>query len=142
MVCILKLILKYSILFIFGAVIYYLIELLFRGYSHWTMALCGGICFVLIGLINEILPEKTPLWTQMLIGGGIITAVEFITGYIVNIQLGWNIWDYSDIPFNICGQICLPFTLLWIGISSFAVIADDYLRYWLFEEKMPHYTLK
>lgn len=142
MVCILKLILKYSILFIFGAVIYYLIELLFRGYSHWTMALCGGICFVLIGLINEILPEKTPLWTQMLIGGGIITAVEFITGYIVNIRLGWNIWDYSDIPFNICGQICLPFTLLWIGISSFAVIADDYLRYWLFEEKMPHYTLK
>lgn len=45
---------KTVILLLIGGLIYYGIEVAWRGYSHWTMALVGGICFVVIGGINEI----------------------------------------------------------------------------------------
>ena len=128
-------------LILFGGFIYYLIEILWRGYSHWTMFILGGICFVCLGIINEILTWDTPLWKQMLIGGSIITILEFITGCIVNIWLGWNVWDYSNMLLNILGQVCLPFSLLWILLSIVCIIVDDYLRYLMFNEQMPHYYL-
>lgn len=132
---------KHLILFLIGGMIYYLIEVLWRGYSHWTMALLGGICFIAIGLINEIIPWEMKIWKQCLIGATIITVLEFITGIIVNIKLEWQIWDYSQMPFNVLGQICLPFTLIWIAISFIAIIVDDYLRYMLFKEEKPRYYL-
>ena len=42
----LKLISKYSFLFYAGGVLYVLIELAWRGRSHWTMFVLGGLCFV------------------------------------------------------------------------------------------------
>lgn len=135
----LKLSEKLLFLFILGGLIYLIIELLFRCNTHWTMFILGGSCFVAIGGINELIPKATPLPVQMLTGGFIITALEYITGLIVNIWLKWNIWDYSDIPFNLHGQICLRFSIMWIFISAVGIIADDYLRYFLFKEEKPHY---
>ena len=71
----------------------------------------------------------------------VVTGIEFVSGCIVNLWLGWNVWDYSHMPFNLLGQICLPFSLLWVLVSGIAVILDDYLRYWLFREEKPHYRL-
>jgi len=133
--------LKHVVLFLSGGILYVLVEMLWRGYSHWSMLMLGGICFVLIGLINEVIPWEMPIWEQGIIGAGIITVLEFVTGCIVNLWLGWHVWDYSDMPLNICGQICLPFCLLWIIIGMTAVVLDDYLRYWLFGEDMPHYRI-
>lgn len=127
-------------LFFVGGLLYYLIEVVWRGYSHWTMYCLGGLCFVCIGLINEVIPWEMPLWLQGIIGALVITVLEFAVGCVVNIVLGWNVWDYSDVPFNICGQICLPFTLLWFAVSLAAVVLDDYIRYWAFHEERPHYT--
>ena len=122
-----------------GGFIYIGIELLWRGYSHWTMFVLGGLCFILIGCINEIIPWNMPLWKQVAIGTAIITSLEFVTGFIFNLWLGWNVWDYSDVPFNILGQICLPYMLLWIPISLAGIILDDYLRYWMFKGEKPLY---
>ena len=72
---------KYLFLFGVGGLLYILIELIWRGRSHWTMFLLGGICFVFLGLINEILPWQMPLWQQILIGAVGITTLEFLTGY-------------------------------------------------------------
>ena len=124
-----------------GGMLYVLIEILFRGHSHWTMFCVGGLCFWLIGLLNEILPWEMPLWKQCIIGATIVTAVEFLSGCIINIWFGWNVWDYSNIPFNVLGQICLPFSIAWVGLSAVAIVIDDYLRYWLFGEEKPHYKL-
>ena len=129
-------------LFLIGGAIYVLIELVYRGYSHWTMFLLGGLCFVLIGGVNEYIPWEMPLWLQAGIGAVIITALEFICGCIVNLALGWNVWDYSSTPLNILGQVCLPFAIIWFVIAHFGIILDDYLRYWLFKEEKPHYTYK
>lgn len=132
---------KSVILWLIGGCIYVLLEILWRGYSHWSMFVLGGICFVTIGLINEVISWNMPLILQMLIGCGIITILEFITGCIVNIWLGWNVWDYSSLPFNLLGQISLWSSILWYFLSLIAIVLDDYLRYWLFNEEKPHYKI-
>ena len=133
--------LKYVFLGVIGGIIYYILENIWRGYSHWTMFILGGICFIALGLINEIFSWDTPLISQMLIGSTIITILEFITGCIVNLWLGWNIWDYSNLPLNLLGQICLPFSILWYFISAIGIIIDDYIRYIYFNEEHPRYKL-
>lgn len=121
---------KNLILFAFGGIAYVIIELLWRGWSHKFMFILGGLCFVLVGLINE--KRSIPLPIQMLIAAVIITSLEFIAGYIVNIKLNLNIWSYSDLPYNIMGQVCLPYALLWFALSLICIIADDKLKEWLF----------
>lgn len=103
------------VLFLIGSFGYGSLELLWRGFTHWTMFFLGGICFSLLFFIFERLTAS--LFTKAIIGGVIITSAEFITGLIVNILLKWNVWDYSFAPFNILGQICLPYTILWILLS-------------------------
>lgn len=77
------------------------------------MAFVGGVCFVLCGLVNEFIDWKTPLLLQMLICAVIVTTVEFVAGVILNIGLGLNMWDYSNLKFNIMGQICPQFFAVW-----------------------------
>ena len=137
----LKLLSKYLFLFCVGAGLYVSIELLYRGYSHWTMGVLGGISFVSIGLINEVLSWNTPLALQALIGSVTITFYEFIFGVILNIWLGLNIWDYSNLPFNILGQICIPFSVIWYFLSIIGICLDDFLRWKLFNEEKPTYKI-
>lgn len=132
---------KHFILFLIGGAVYVGIELLWRGYSHWTMFILGGLCFICCGLLNEVIPWEMVLSKQMLIGAIIVTLLEFLTGMIVNVKLGWNVWDYSNLPLNIYGQICPVFFIAWYYVSGLAIILDDYLRYWLFHEEKPHYKL-
>lgn len=132
---------KSLILFGIGGVIYVLLELLFRGRSHWSMAVLGGVCFLCIGTINEHVPWSLGLIWQMLLGAGIITVLELVTGLLVNVRLGWGVWDYSNMPLNLWGQICLPYCLLWVLISLPAILLDDWLRWKLFGEEKPHYTV-
>ena len=133
--------LKELFLAVTGGLLYIILELVWRGHSHWTMFVLGGLCFALIGLINELIPWCMPLWKQALIGTVIITGQEFLTGCIVNLWLGWNVWDYSDMPLNLLGQICVPYILLWVPVSLIAIILDDWLRYWMFDEDRPRYCL-
>lgn len=135
-----KNLIKYLILLLTGGTLYYCIELMARGFSHWTMLFVGGICFILIGIINEIMP-KIPLVWQMILSAVIITAVEFVSGCILNIWLGLDIWDYSDETFNLIGQISLKHSIYWFFLSSIGIILDDYIRYFLFGEEKPKYTL-
>ena len=132
---------KYEFLFFVGATIYVIIENLYRGYSHWTMFLLGGICFIALGLINEVLPWDMPLLLQMFIGGMIITVLEFITGCVVNLWLGWDVWDYSELPFNLWGQISLFSSIVWVGLSLVGIVLDDFIRWKFFDEEKPRYKL-
>lgn len=136
-----KNIIKYMFLAFIGGSIYYTLEMLYRGYSHWTMFILGGICFIALGLINEVLDWDTPLLIQMTIGCGIITALEFVTGCIVNLWLGWNVWDYSEKLFNILGQISVGSSIAWFFLSAVGIILDDLTRYVFFDEEVPRYRI-
>lgn len=132
---------KNLILFEIGGLIYSLIEIIYRGNTHWTMFIVGGLCFLLVGWINKFFSWDLALWKQMLIGGAIITAVEFVSGCIINLWLGWNVWDYSHVPLNILGQVCLPFYFAWVGLSLIAIILDDIIRWLFFNEEKPRYKI-
>ena len=118
---------------------YNILEISFRGWTHWTMFILGGLCFTGLGLINEVIPWEMPLWQQVLIGACIIAGMEFMTGCIVNLWLGWAIWDYSQMPGNILGQICPRFFVLWFPVSLAGILLDDWLRYLMFDENRPRY---
>lgn len=130
---------KHLILMMIGGALYVLLELLWRGYSHWTMFFLGGMCFVVLGLLNEIIPWEVPLWRQALLGTAIVTAAEFITGCVVNLWFRWRVWNYSHMPGNILGQICPQYMILWFPVSIAGIMLDDWLRYWLFGEEKSHY---
>ena len=136
-----KQIIKEPILFCVGGMAYNVVEVLYRGYTHWTMFVVGGLCFVLIGLINEIFSWETALWKQMLIGGTVITIVEFVSGCVVNLLLGWNVWDYSQLPLNVLGQICVPFYFVWVLLSLVGIVLDDMIRWKCFGEDKPRYKI-
>lgn len=111
-------------LFLIGGIVYVLLELSWRGYSHVSMAIAGGLCFILLyGVLTLVPTLALPL--RALIGATIITAVEFITGAIVNIRMGLKVWDYSALPANCYGQICLAYSMLWLLLSvPITVIVD------------------
>ncbi|MFU0828641.1 MAG: ABC-transporter type IV [Lachnoclostridium sp.] len=133
--------LKYILLFFIGGYSYCGIEILYRGYSHVSMLIAGGICFILIGLLNEVFPEGISIISQMVISSFIITAVEFMVGLIVNVWLKLNVWDYSGLPYNFMGQICLAYTNIWFFLSLGAILLDDYLKYFLLGEEKPSYKI-
>ena len=128
---------KYMILFAIGGMAYFLLEVLVRGYSHYSMFLCGGACFLCCGLLKV----KMSFISQMVLSSVIITALEFVTGLIVNVWLKMDIWDYSHLPYNFMGQVCLLYSVLWFLVSSAAIVLDDFLRYKLFNEEKPHYKI-
>lgn len=132
--------LKYSILLILGGSIYYGIEILYRGYSHFSMFLVGGMCLIGIGLINELFPWDMPFWKQIIIGDVIVLVMEFVSGCILNLWLHWDVWDYSNMPFNLLGQVCLAFAFLWLPIVALAIFVDDYARWILMGEEKPRYN--
>ena len=131
-----KLFTKYLALFFIGGTIYVSIEHIWRGWSHWTMFILGGICFIALGLINEILDWDTPMILQMAIGCVIITTLEFITGCVVNLGLGWDVWDYSQYPL---GQISVRSSVLWYFLSAVGIVLDDTIRWKVFGEDKPKY---
>lgn len=100
------------LVFILGGVAYAMIEVLFRGHTHWTMVLTGGACVLTMYMMSGWLLD-IPLIASALTGALIITMYELVVGLIVNIRLGWSVWDYSDMPGNILGQICPTFSAIW-----------------------------
>lgn len=132
-------ILKYLVLFLIGGITYYFIEITYRGYSHFSMIIVGGICFILIGSINEFSNKEIPLLIQMLISVILINIVELISGIIINKILLLNVWDYSQLRFNFLGQISLNSSIAWFFLSLIAIYIDDLLRYVIYKEDMPKY---
>lgn len=106
---------EYAAAFIFGGVMYGSLETVARGYTHPSMLLTGGVCFAGLYAIDK--HSKRALWVRILMGAALITAAEFTAGCICNLWLGWDVWNYSHIPFNLLGQICPRFTVIWAALT-------------------------
>lgn len=104
------------IIYTFGSFVYSLVEIFSRGFTHWTMVIAGGIVFTFLFLLSEKM-EHSYYTTQIITFSILITLIELILGLFLNLKLKMNVWDYSDKPFNLLGQICLYNYVLWIMIS-------------------------
>ena len=99
-------------LFFLGGGLYGLLELLWRGRTHGSMVLLGGGCFLFLGWLRRF---RIPIPVKMIVGTAGITMGELLTGLLVN--RSFRVWDYRSMPANFLGQICLPFSLLWLPLS-------------------------
>lgn len=127
-------IIEFVIIFCIGSLMYSLIEVLFRGYTHWTMTLTGGTVFAILYFTNLALKTRS-LVLRGLIGCLIITAAEFLVGTVVNLMFHMNVWDYSEKPGNILGQICPLFSFWWFVLSALSVYIAVFLH-WQLNKKM------
>lgn len=135
----LKRLLEYSFLWVTGGTFYYMIEKLFRGFSHWSMFVLGGVCMMFFAFQGRAVKWTEPLWKQVIKCTIFVTAGEFITGILVNKWFELDVWDYSNQPFQLFGQICLPFAVLFSGLCALGIVASGYLLYWIFKEEKPKY---
>ena len=110
---------KRIFLFCIGGIGYVALEWLWRGWSHSSMFLAGGSCFLLLGKLDRQRP-RLPLFFRGLTGAGVITMVELLAGLLFN--RNYRVWDYRHLPLNFHGQICLPFFLLWIPLSLLGML--------------------
>ena len=110
-------------LFLVGGCGYVGLEFLWRGRSHISMFLAGGICFLLLGTIDR---AKLSPWAKCLLGAATITVVELLAGLLINRD--YRVWDYRHMPFQFMGQICLGYSLLWIPVSFGAILLHRLLK--------------
>lgn len=132
---------KFIFLWLLGGSIYYFFEILFRGFSHWSMFILGGLCLAFFYYQGRMMQWRESLAKQTLRCMIFVTGMEFITGIIVNKYWGMDVWDYSEMPFQLFGQICLPFALVFGGISVIGIILTGYIAYWFFGEEKPHFYI-
>lgn len=114
-----------------GSITYMFIEVLWRGYTHWTMGVVGGICFTVIYLLDKHL-KYAHIFKKALLSAIFITIVEFFTGLIVNRVFNLNVWDYSRVKFNLMGQISLLYSVLWYFLCIPALLLCKLLRHRVF----------
>ena len=111
---------------VIGGLAYSLIEILFRGYTHWSMAFTGGVCFLLFYVMNFSL--NINIISKCFLASFIITSFEFIVGYFVNIVFKLNVWSYAELPFNYLGQVCLLYSGIWFLFGIPMTLLANYIR--------------
>ena len=111
--------------FLLGGAAYGLIEIIVRGYTHWSMVITGGTVLVLLNLINQ--SRNVSLPAKCVLGMIVITSLELAVGMLVNIRMGWGVWDYSAKPCNFLGQICVHFCGCWLLLSLPAFKLCDFI---------------
>ena len=131
----------FILVFIMG-MCYFTLEGFWRGWTNIVMLFVGGLCGALIGLLDEY-PQyfNLKIWQQTLISWLVILVIEYASGMLLNIELGLGIWDYSYLPLNLNGQICLIYAILWIPLIPFGIWLDNWLRWKLFDEERPYHLL-
>lgn len=129
-----KTLIYYSLLFLIGFFGYGLLEIAWRGYTHPTMGLAGGVSLCFISIINIKLKELKLIYKAIL-GGLFITTIEFIIGILMNVILKSQIWDYSAMPLNLFGQICFSFSVLWCALSIPMMRLTTIIRGYYFRQK-------
>jgi len=108
---------KNSLIFSAGGLGYGFLEILWRGYTHWSMIIAGGLCFLIFSVIADKFKGRHIVYKSIMCALT-VTAVELAFGVVLNLVLKLDVWDYTNVPLNFLGQICLPFTLVW-GLLGF-----------------------
>ncbi|SDY94657.1 Putative ABC-transporter type IV [Evansella caseinilytica] len=67
-------------------------------------------------LVISITPEAS-WFTVILLCFTVPTVIEYVTGWLLNKLFQQQWWDYTNIPLQLHGLICLPFSLCWLVLS-------------------------
>lgn len=123
------------LLWFFGGTLYFLIEVAWKtatGHPErisWTMLVLAVVLCVPVERAGYNLPWSCPLWLQALACSALVTVTEFVAGLVLNVWLGLCVWDYTNLPFNLLGQICPQYAVAWWGLCFIFIPVFDWLRY-------------
>lgn len=135
------------LLWTWGGAVYFLLEVAFKtatGHPErisWTMLVLAVVLCVPVERAGAELPWECPLWLQAAVCASLVTCVEFLAGCVLNLWLGMDIWDYSNLPMNLLGQVCLPFFFVWWGLCMVFIPVFDLLRFEVKGGDRPHYYM-
>ena len=115
--------------FLLGGFLYGATEILWRGYTHPAMLILGGFCLSVIYSLEGKLATRSPIFARSLCYAFIITSAAFVSGVVLNLILGMDIWDYSGLPLNILGQVCPTFFFVWFLLSFFCCFLCRAIRF-------------
>lgn len=133
------------LLWSWGGTVYFLLEVAFKTITghperiSWTMLVVAILLTVPVERAGAELPWSCPLWLQALCCSALVTAVELVSGLVLNLWLGLDIWDYTDLPGNFLGQICPQYSAVWWVLCLVFIPAFDWLRYAVEDGNRPHY---
>lgn len=94
-------------------------KLVNRGFLNGAVCPIYGVGVVLVVWLLEPLAACGPL----LFAGAVVlcSVLEWLTGFVLEKLFHQKWWDYSGEPFNICGYICLKFSIMW-GLACVFVV--------------------
>lgn len=136
------------LLWTWGGTMYFLLEVAYKTISgrpeaiSWTMLVLAVALCVPVERCGAELPWDCPLWLQALCCAALVTAAELAAGVVLNLWLGLGVWDYSQMPGNLWGQVCPQFALLWWGLCFLFIPVFDWLRYAVAGGDRPTYTYR
>lgn len=90
-----------------------------RGFLNGPVCPIYGTGVVLLLLC--LTPLRDWFWAVFLCSALLCSALEFLTGLVLERIFRRKWWDYSDRPFNLKGYVCLSMSLLW-GVACLAVM--------------------
>lgn len=141
----LKNVLRATVIFMVSGFIYGSCEFIFRQYTHWSMFALAGVCGVFcVDAINNIYSFELGYLKQIAISTALCTFAEGICGLIVNVWLGWNVWDYSNLEFGnfFFNQCNIFFVGIWALIVAVGILICDFINYYWFKiEPCPYYKI-
>lgn len=135
------------LLWTWGGTTYFFMEVIWKSINgrpeqiSWTMLALAIILCIPLERCGAELPWNCPLIIQAFICSTAITLVELISGVIINIWLSMNVWDYSNLPGNVLGQICPQFSLIWFALCFIFIPIFDMIRYVIQGGEKPYYHL-
>lgn len=135
------------LLWFWGGTVYFLLEVAFKTLTghperiSWTMLVVAILLTIPVERVGEQLPWEVPLWLQALCCAALVTAVELIAGCVINLWLGWDVWDYTAMPGNLWGQICPQYSALWFVLCLVFIPVFDWLRWAVKGGVRPRYTI-
>ena len=135
------------LLWTWGGALYFLLEVAYKTITghperiSWAMLVLAIVLCIPVERAGYQLPWETPLWLQAAVCAVLVTLVEFIAGCVLNLWIGLDIWDYSDIPFNLLGQICFPFSVVWLVLCFLFIVVFDWMRYAVIGGDKPTYSI-
>ena len=133
------------LLWTWGGTVYFFGEVIYKTLSHhperisWTMLVLALILCIPLERCGAELIWEMPIWLQSICCTLLITLTELVSGLIINVWLGLNVWDYSNLSYNFMRQICLQFSAIWLVLSIIGIFIFDWVRYIVQGGEKPHY---
>lgn len=90
-----------------------------RGFLNGPICPIYGVGVVAVVVLLE--PYKNNLLVLYVASIIVVTALEWVTGFILEKLFHSKWWDYSNMPLNLNGYVCLLFSLIW-GVACVAIV--------------------